>query len=339
MKVATREASETNPTARQNRHRSSGDSHRLSDRALTFAPSVGITIAIVAGVAAPATVRDIAAWPLAVGGLTFGMLHGAADWHLIRQQPSPRKVLAIYMLILFAAVGWWTIHAWSAIVAFLGLTAWHFADQETDRYRSARPWTRVGLMVTHGMIVVGLPFVIDTERSIRFLRLVSDVGMSPMSWMTPPLTGSLQFDDSMLGSVSLLVSVALILVTVAGVAMTSVRLPPHDRKRWRGEQLILIIAACVLPPAAMIGVYLLGWHAPRHYEDLFARSSASRAMWMDSMWFHVPAIVTVAGLTWFAMQRGTPSPVIWIVAAATVLVYLFVTPPHHWLGWYLDRNR
>jgi len=277
------------------------------------------------------------AWPLAIGGLTVGMGHGAADCHIIRRNQSSIRRLGIYLFwMLVAGLAWWW-QSLLALLAFLVLTGVHFGKEEAQFFlktrrhsdakidhsfpgRSFSTWLAIG----HGSWVIALPLILHASASWEFLQRVAVVGFAGDRSMEPAfLTGSdIRF-------------ILLGIVTAANVFVVWL-LPAGDARKWVGRLIVIGAAAWTLHPEFFIGLYLLVWHAPQHCWEL--KNLSIRGFWFDSALFYIPAVGAVLILAGIAVASGRIETILPATSAATVLVYVIVTPPHHWLAAKLLRH-
>ena len=93
----------------------------------------GTLTAVGMGVMFP-QLRDILVWPvLAAGLILIGIPHGAVD-DMLQSDGNTRKIdlrfILFYLLQGSVMIGWWWLHAPSALIVFLLYSAWHFGQAD-----------------------------------------------------------------------------------------------------------------------------------------------------------------------------------------------------------------
>ena len=317
-----------------------------------YSSNVSIGLAAALTIPIPGYSDTFAAIPLVLGGLTVGMSHGAADWFLIRRSSSNSRFhiwgrLIAYMTIMAAMVAWWLIHSASVLVAFLLLTMVHFGSEEADHWHTREPLlnkrrSRLLFVFGHGLLAIILPVLWHPSESEAFLSRVLAVGFSD-----PAVAYGLIPDSIAIRCAVTIAAVACclwIFYELVGVRTGS---PKRDGLRlsgmagrlfewrrpanWTAQTAVLAIAGYLLNPEFFIGLYLLVWHAPRHYLNLIHSSLRERSvLWRDTMVFQIPAVAVVIVLAWTGFQSSDLTALT-ATSAAVVLTYLVVTPPHHLL--------
>ena len=312
--------------------------------------SIGLAAALTIPI--PIYSDRFAAIPLVVGGLTVGMSHGAADWFLIRHKSGNLHVhvwgrLIAYMTIMAAMIAWWLIHSVSVLVAFLLLTMVHFGSEEADHWQAREPLLnkrrdRWLLMLGHGLLAIILPILWHPSESEAFLSRVLAVGFSD-----PEAAYGLIPDSIAIRCAVAIAAVGCFLWIFYELAGVRTESPKRNGPRfcsmagrlfewrrpanWTAQTAVLAIAGYLLNPEFFIGLYLLVWHAPRHYVNLIHTSLRERSvLWRDTMVFQIPAVAVVIVLAWTGFHSSDLTALT-ATSAAVVLTYLVVTPPHHLL--------
>jgi len=322
----------------------------------------------------------LASVPMLIGLTTIGMGHGALDSELIfRKRPlreSIRLFLSYMTVMVFAGLCLWWIPEFT-LVCFLGLTLIHFGKEESEsvRAQSCRaPDSIVRLFrISHGWLVIVLPLLVHPTESGNFFRRVERmIGQIPSRQI---------WESDIASAVLMTTSVVVLGLTAtrlwaycewwtqwiiesAVIAFAAVQLHPEF---FIGLYLLVWHAP----------THLLG----RYDDDRNNRDAASSSppigdrvagigrTIVGSLPFLAPAWLAVALLVWIDPATGsTPSNLVprpsapaatgtlpfdlaiidrettaWLtrLSAATVAVYVVVTPPHHLLqcGWFQPELR
>ena len=129
-----------------------------------------LALVLAAGLASLAGGAGQLAYALAVG-LGLGLLHGASDLRLV---PPARRLafLGCYLAVALACLLCWQLAGPAMLVAFLLLSAWHFAHE--DELFAGR-LTSLAL----GLFIVGGPTVLHETAVARLLALAMGPQASP----------------------------------------------------------------------------------------------------------------------------------------------------------------
>ncbi|MDG4811123.1 Brp/Blh family beta-carotene 15,15'-dioxygenase [Micromonospora sp. WMMD1120] len=263
-----------------------------------------------------------------LAGLLASIPHGAVDHLVPRSLPGwrgPRPVLLAlaYAAVAVAAFLVFRAAPGPALLVFLLLSVAHFGAGETafaDR-AAARPRRRDPLTAAaFGAAVVLLPLA---HHRADLAPLVAEVsGGNPG---LPPGPAA-----------------AVEVTTLALLAVAAVR-------RWRrgaaseaADLALLTALVLVVPPTVAVGVYVGGWHAPRHLARMLSTEPANRTdlaagrlgepLWRFGRQAALPTLAVLLALVLFWPNARWPES-----AAVTVMVIAALTVPHALVVGALDR--
>lgn len=269
-------------------------------------------------------------WALAL--FLVGMPHGAYDLAALhRDAPSRRSLLrtsGVYTAIMLACVLALFVEPSATLLAFLLLAAHHFGVSDSVFTRGRKPASTSDHLagVTHGLVVIATPFVLQPEQAWAPFDAIGSVG--DRSWSPGPVV---------------LAAAAGVLVGISVLHQARLLLTMRGRCTSRViEQSATLTIALVLglftPPLFAIAVYFLCVHALGHC--LRARSPGDQRergsllnvarVHLRSVPLLVPSVIIVLALALFFGSPPEPRA----VALGFITFCAIATLPHHllWLG-------
>lgn len=228
--------------------------------------------AIALSVLAPSVVDELQYVPLLVGLVIFGLPHGAVD-HLVpgwfRGAALSRMRLAAlisgYVAVTVAGIALWFWAPVAALAVFFALSVVHWGDGELWFARAcsgrARPGSHASLVLfiaARGLLPVAVPLLAFPEQSTTAIgQILERFGAGPVPAPGPEWR---LFGLCAVGA-----------VVVAAMA-ASVRDHRGARRPllWRDlfELGLLATVFLTVSPVFAVGLYFIGWHAPRHVARL-----------------------------------------------------------------------
>jgi Brp/Blh family beta-carotene 15,15'-monooxygenase len=247
------------------------------------------------------SVPDSATLPLLLLVLLLGLPHGAMDLFISKKQglwTGAASFFWFHLAYLTLAAG--TVLAFVAmpfvaLLTFLLLSIWHFADDWEDVPKAVR-------LGATSVIVLG-PTISHTEGVRDIFATLTGVDIQ--------LSGSLPYPF-------ILVSAWLIAGSITAVVLSN--------RRAGLELLIIAGLSAVLPPLLFFAVYFTLLHSPRHllrYESLVSRGRSRAALLL----YTALAIVIVVGLG-LLLDRAVPLRENDAIVRATFIGLAALTLPH-----------
>jgi Brp/Blh family beta-carotene 15,15'-monooxygenase len=272
-----------------------------------FAGLAGLTIALWI-VVQPDPVRQV--WVLAPAVALLGLPHGAMDLPIARRTwplEGPSGLLrfaAGYLGLAALVVGLWWLLPGVALAGFLAYSAVHFSTDWSDL---ARPWRFAG-----GLSSVGAPALLNPDAVTRIFGQLAPVDAA--SLITP----------------------ALGLGGVAGLACLAWAMAVHRAPRPFAELAVIWIAAAALPPLVYFVVYFCGLHSPRHLASTLTDLQWDRRALRQAA---VVTAVTVVGAGIAAVALATHHAVDAALIKTVFIGLAALTVPHMLLVEHWDRKR
>jgi len=234
-------------------------------------------IALIAGVNLGGPVATQAGMLLMLAG---GLPHGGHDLLVARKRWQMKgNALALFIAFYVAIAGamalaWW-IAPLLALLAFLGLTAWHFSeDWDAPRDRLLR--SAAGLAPI-AAAVLGQPRAVSTL----------------FAAMTDPATARLA-----LAMVTLIAPVALLVAAVA-IAMAW----QTGSRRWAAAQAAALLLLAVAPPTLAFPLYFALLHSRRHIVAILDEFGTG-AVGYDRPALLAALLAAIACAGWTALSPG-----------------------------------
>ncbi len=195
--------------------------------------------------------------------LVLGMPHGALDLILARRTwpiSGPARSAAFltgYLAIAAAVVGVWFLAPDLALIAFLGYSAFHFADDWPAPKRGA---------IAAGVVILALPAVLHADRvDVLFHWLGADGVMARQG-----------------------------LAAAGLVALCMAAWTYRTRPATLGVLAGFVPLAWLLPPLGYFFVYFCGFHAPGHVRRVARRLQVEERLLRREML--VPTTVSLLGV-------------------------------------------
>ena len=259
---------------------------------------------------------------LAIGVLLIGLPHGGLDQKIGLSLFSkfPRHIalpmfLASYLLIAAVVILGWVIAPMVTILAFFGLSAWHFGLEEETRERFTMV-QRLSIIARGGM-VIWIPAYFQGSVVADLITLILPAGdsfvaeqvVSVIQICSPIALGLLIFD----------------LISAGGIAsQPTFALSPKYLHRIRVFAFAVLFAT--VDPLVSFGVYFCGWHSIRglaHLRDQFQLTNR------DLAWNLLP--ISSVAIALFAVGFLVSSSVNLIAPALVQTVFIglsAVAVPH-----------
>ena len=323
-----------------------------------FTPGFGVTylvpwVAVVGAVLLALVLPEFAAgklglYALAASIFLFGLPHGSADWWVMRLAAGGRwnlrtqaRCAAVYVLASVVTLLFWRALPATALVGFLGLTAWHFGSAEASVLMPERPTFRDAVWwmfaVGRGLLVVFTSLAFRPAETFRVLLPFVELGGN----VPAALTG--------LGRAAIwLVWTGAVLQTVA-IRQDARALPGVvGRRRFARnivETCLLLMLFRVAPPLLAFACYWVAFHAWRHIwrlEWIVEGEDAGMPWWRMLLDFHRRTLpLTLAALlglglvfvAWPTLARSANTTVAYLI-----LLSILTVPHAVVIGW-LDKKR
>lgn len=269
-----------------------------------------------------------AALPFALSLLVLGMPHGAADGAVLwreRRGLDGRggRLAAAYLAVDAAALAVLLVAPAATLLAFLGLTVWHFGRTAADR--AGGKW--LGRTLAEATLLVLLPFCFQPAATLAlFDDLVALAG-----------------GDA--GFPSVVVPLSAIACGVAGLWWIGSLFRSNARegegleRRDFARLVALVLTPALLPPLASVGVLFLCLHAGPECcalgRRLFPETRGSLArlarVHLVALPLWIPVLVAIAWLWPLAGERVPTAGPLYAAALFTLLACCTLTPAHEWL--------
>ncbi len=285
--------------------------------------------------------------PLAASLLLFGLPHGAID-HLVvlgltgrRLRPAPlAAIVTAYLALALAVICLWKVAPVFALVAFLGVTAFHWGRADVQFNRCLHPR---GLPPATGMI--------DTALRGAVPMIVPFLAFPAATEAFAAASQRLFTEDRPIDFAHLQLTLGLTLATLWTAHVLVHRRAFFQRsatadRRWLIESAALTGFFALVPPVAAIGWYFCWWHGLRHVLRLCRYeapgSPAPPQLRTQLRRFFLQAIpATVAAIALLAtllslLPVGRTAGLDWI---AVYLVFISsLTVPHLLVVEWMDRR-
>ena len=322
---------------------------RVGPGALYFSPWAAAVAAVAASLFLPNLAARLGWYVLAASIPLFGLPHGSADWWVMRLAArgqwnwrTQARCAAVYVAASLLTLGLWRVLPATALVGFLGLTAWHFGSAEASVLMPGRPTFRDGawwmFAAGRGLLVVCL--------SLAFRPAETLVTLGPFA----ALGGNV---ETALGG---LLRAALPLVWTGAILQTlairlDARSPDHGASPHRLaynviETCLLLLLFRAAPPLLAFACYWVAFHAWRHIGRLewIVQPEDARMPWGRMLLdFHrrtLPlTLLALPGIglifaAWPALGQGAQPTVV----AYLILLSVLTVPHAGVIGW-LDKTK
>lgn len=231
---------------------------------------------------------------------SLGILHGANDIAIIRQQKSHvavRKTSLIYIgIVLLGGLAFFFIPA-LALLCFVLVSAYHFGEQHLEFRYSNTAYSWIHYFV-YGSLVFALIFFFHQSRVQEVVEIIAGLGLSADFFVTYLLLSFVLF-------------------------VTLCLWHPHMRQEMAAELFILLILTAVFATGSLLyafGCYFVIWHSfpslksQMHY--LYPSQTWQQQFYQyfrSSLWYWVAALLGLAG------------SYVWIDFSAQYILSLFFT--------------
>ena len=227
-------------------------------------------------------IRDVLVWPILIIGLIMiGIPHGAVDDMLEKNGMTRRIDLRFISLYLFQSavmIGWWWIHPPTALIAFLGYSAWHFgqADVIESDIESKTLLSQANLLF-HGAGTLG----------IILLSHIPELNPILTQLRVPVISVNWQSISFFLLGLLVLQSILL-----------------RSRKLFIGYLTLAISSQ--LPLLMAFGIYFIFQHSLRGWKHLRTRLQKTNfELYQSALPFHLGAWLMLGLMYW--LLRSTPT--------------------------------
>nr|WP_299343097.1 Brp/Blh family beta-carotene 15,15'-dioxygenase [Allomuricauda sp.] len=118
--------------------------------------------------------------------LSFGVLHGANDIHLIwstynneNLQISRNKVIALYLSVVLAILVLFSFSPLLAFTFFILISGYHFGEQHWEKSFIAKSIWDKAVFLLYGLFILFMLFYIKTEQVIPVIMELTDYNLTP----------------------------------------------------------------------------------------------------------------------------------------------------------------
>jgi Brp/Blh family beta-carotene 15,15'-monooxygenase len=268
---------------------------------------------------------DVVLPMLALTVAIVGVPHGALD-HLtgarLFESTFPKRwmtyFLTVYLAVAVVVVWGWTVAPTATILAFFGLSAWHFGSEDAEAIAThPQHWLR---NFAFGSLIIVVPAMSQSSRLSQILeRLVP---------------------GSLLGSAQIAVAACQIagLVLVPVAVLSTLRLFRRDAATATRIASFMLLFA-VADPLLSFLVYFCGWHSFRGLAEIHRELHGSVARTFYSVLPLTAATVAAGAIAWWFLVTASDLPtatlrVVFIGLSSIAVPHLLL----HSLDDYMRRN-
>ncbi|TAI49623.1 Brp/Blh family beta-carotene 15,15'-dioxygenase [Flagellimonas allohymeniacidonis] len=245
--------------------------------------------------------------------LSFGILHGANDIHLIwstyntkNTQVSRNKVITIYILAVFSILALFSLSPFTALIFFILVSGYHFGEQHWEKSFSVKTIWNKGIYLVYGLFILFMLFYLKHEQVIPIID---------------ELTGNRLTMDFLEGT---MLTLGVLLLLSLGIQFLMGRVTSNP---WE-ELFLLGVFFVIFKTASLLWgfcIYFVVWHSIPSLMDqmdyLYGRSTwETFRNYLKTSWpYWLVSLVGLIGLYWLLGENNEYfiSVLIYFLAAIT----------------------